>query len=113
MNTKKFANLKLYTDVIPYEVIREVSPITLEVRRMDAKLIEGPKNFQVGGFAAHCVDNHNQKYNYTSNTKYPLVRIRFSKKRNGWYSKGSRFILSDVPVYFYDYNFQARKEISL
>lgn len=98
---RKFVNMHGYSDVHPYEVVRVISDKCVEIRALDTKQTVFPKNFQIGGFAAHCVDNHNQKYEYTSNPQNPVGRIRLSKK--GWGL--GRYLMSDEPIKFYDYNF--------
>ena len=95
----------LGSDIYPFEVVRQISDITLEVRQLDTELIQAPQNFQIGGFAAHCVDNHNQKYSYRSNPTNGTMRIRFSRKRGQWHHKGTKFMLLDEPLKFHDYNF--------
>lgn len=103
---KKFANHLGYTDVNPFEVVNIVSPITVEIRAMNTKQIVFPKQFEVGGFSAHCSDNHNQKYEYSSCLESPVFRIRWSKAKNTWQRPGGmRFQMDDKPYKFYDYNF--------
>ena len=100
---RKYCNMRLYTDVRPYEVVKVISPKTVEVRPMEAKPITLPSDFRIGGFSAHCADNHSQTYEYVSNPDNPVVRIRLGK--NGWMHAGIRFAMADRPKYFYDYNF--------
>jgi len=58
-----------YSDVHPYEIVRVVSPKTIEIRLMDAELVEGWKPEIVsGGFSGHCVNQGSQQYNYKSPT---------------------------------------------
>lgn len=94
-----------YSDRYPFEIVKIVSDKTIEVREMDAKLINGDDlNFQIGGFAAHCSNQHSQEYAYSSNEKNPIIRIRLC--RDGyWKHKGEKFLLSEKPYKFYDYNF--------
>lgn len=100
---RKYANLALYSDVEPYEVVRVVSEKCVEVRPMETKQIEFPKEFHVGGFSAHCSDQHRQKYEYFSNENAPVMKIRKTKK--GWRLGSMRFYMSNAPQKFYDYNF--------
>lgn len=100
---RKFANHKMWTDVEPYEVIRVISDKCVEIRPMSTKQIEFPKEFHIGGFSAHCSDQHRQKYEYTSNPTAPTMKIRKGKK--GWAAGSMKFKMSDAPVKFYDYNF--------
>jgi len=103
---KKFANHYGYSDVNPYEVVKVISDKTIEVREMDAERDDSVKlEFHVGGFSAHCSNQHDQKWFITSNDSNPVMRIRLSKT-GVWKDKhGRRFGLSDQPVRFYDYNF--------
>lgn len=101
-----YANHYGYSDINPFEVVRVVSDKTIEVREMDAERDDSVKlEFHVGGFSAHCSNQHAQKWHITSNDSNPVVRIRLSKS-GVWKDKhGRKFGLSDQPVKFYDYNF--------
>jgi hypothetical protein len=102
----KFANHIGYTDVNPFEVIRVVSDKTIEVRAM--KIDRDPSytpEFIVGGFSAHCVNDHAQKWIITSDESARVVRIRLSKNKGWQAADGRKFELSDKPVKYYDYNF--------
>lgn len=107
--TARFANFNLFTDVMPYEVIKVVSPKCLEVREMDAEetkesIEKRQASFVQGGFVGH-TDNSVQEWTITSNPTNAAVRIRQHKDGN-WFGKcGERFILSDKPEKFYDFNF--------
>lgn len=104
---KSYANQYLHTDVMPYEVIKIISPICVEIRAMNAIQIEFPQNFHEGGFVGHFADNRQgQKYEYSTNLNAKIIRIRWSQAKRQWQSKdGNRFIMSDKPYKFYDYNF--------
>ncbi|CAB5219225.1 hypothetical protein UFOVP229_43 [uncultured Caudovirales phage] len=95
-----------YSDADPYEVVRIISDKTLEVREMDAVRDESVTlQWDVGGFAGHCVNQRDQRWVITSNPANDVVRIRLSKT-GVWKDKhGRRFGLTDKPVKFYDYNF--------
>jgi len=101
----QFANHYGYSDVNPYEVVRVISDKTIEVREMDAERDDSVKlDFHVGGFSAHCPNQHDQRWNIRSNPDNCVVRIRLGKQ--GWKdAHGRRFKLNDQPVKFYDYNF--------
>ena len=102
---KKFMNRSIGTDCIPYEVVRVVSDKCVEIRAMKTKQTKFPKEFHVGGFSAHCSDNHSQEYEYFSDETAEVFKVRYSEKRDSWGGKYVRFWMSDKPVYFYDYNF--------
>ena len=101
----QYANMYSYTDVTPYEVVKVISDKTIEVREMDSVEDRSVKlEWEVGGFAGHCVNQRDQKWFITSNPENRIIRIRLGKK--GWKDKhGRKFGLSDKPVRFYDYNF--------
>lgn len=107
MEIKKYANHCMYTDVNPYEVVRIISPICVEVRAMSTKQIEFPKVFYPGGFVGHFADNRSgQKYEYSSDPDASVFRIRWSRRNRQWQrGKHMRFAMSDTPYKFYDYNF--------
>jgi len=98
---RKYCNYHGYSDIHPYEVIRVISPVCVEIRPMDTVQTVAPSEFYPGGFSGHYADNHNQKYEYSSNENNSVVKLRLSKK--GWGL--GRFRMSDYPVKFYDYNF--------
>jgi hypothetical protein len=103
---EKYANLYGWSDVYPYEVIKVISDKTVEVRAMSSELDpEWKPEMSPGGFSAHTTNNHSQKWKITSNPDIPIIRIR--KHKDGrWYSKHKhRFVFSDSPYRFYDYNF--------
>lgn len=98
---RKYAYRRYHTDCTPFEVVKVISDKTVEVREMDTTQIKFPQEFYAGGFAGHFADNHNQEYEYKSNTDNPVIRIRKGKK--GW--SNGQFFMSDEPYKFYDYNF--------
>jgi len=104
--TMKYANAVGYSDVTPYEVIRNVTDKTIEIREMQAERDKSVEmEFHVGGFSAHCSNQHKQKWFITSDETAPVVRIRL-RKNGTWADKwGQKFDLNDTPVKFYDYNF--------
>lgn len=104
-NSNRFCNRHGYSDVTPFEIVRVVSDKIIEVRQMDAELLNGDElKFHAGGFSANCSNQHDQKYHYTSNESNPTVRVH--KRKDGkYYSKGGKFILATAPYKFYDYNF--------
>ena len=107
MEIKAYANQTGYTDVTPYEVVRKVSDICVEVRAMKAKQIKFPQDVRIGGFSAHTVDNRSgQDYEYSSDETREVFKIRWSRANRQWQrGKYIRFSMSDKPYKFYDYNF--------
>ena len=105
-----YANHYGYSDINPYEIVRHVSPTTIEVREMAAVRAnpEDKLGFTPGGFFGHCDRQTDQKWVITPRPDAPVIRIRLSrsKRKAGWFNKGrERFVLSDEPRKFYDYNF--------
>ena len=100
-----FANLAMYTDVQPFEIVRRVSDKCIELRPMTWKLAEGEKPEIIpGGFAGHCTNQRGLKYDIEQNTSAPTIRARLRK--DGYYhSKLGRHVVSEKPRAFYDYNF--------
>jgi len=104
------ANRVLWSDVEPYEIIRVVSDKCIEIRRMNAVRDESVVlEFSIGGFAAHCSNQDEQKWIYSSNVDAPVIRIRPNKTKGygiQWKDKhGTRYSLNTEPHKFYDYNF--------
>ena len=100
-----YANHYGYSDVYPFEVVKVVSDKTVEIREMDAERDDSVRlEWAVGGFAGHCTNQRDQKWNIKSNCENPVVRIRLGKQ--GWKDKhGRKFGLSEQPVRFHDFNF--------
>jgi len=103
-----FANLRGYSDVTPFEIVRVISDKTIEVREMNAEMASDWRPEMVsGGFAFHCTNNDDQRKAWvvTRNPDAPVVRLRLQK--NGAWRNPSygRFFLSERPVKKYDFNF--------
>jgi hypothetical protein len=101
----QYANHIGWSDINPFEVVRRVSDITLEIREMHAERDPSVKlEFVPGGFSAICLNDRDQEWFITSDESAPIKRIRLGKR--GWKdAHGGRYNLSDKPVKFYDYNF--------
>lgn len=100
-----YANKVGWSDSHPYEVI-EMKPKSITVRAMDSVLSKDWKPiFHAGGYAGHCVNNKEQVWEYSINESNPVETIRLHKDGR-WYDKyKNRYLLSDHPRRFYDYNF--------
>lgn len=106
MEIKAYANNHGYSDVHPFEVLRTISPICVEVRQMRTVQTRFPKEFIPGGFVGHYVDNYGgQDYDYFQDETQPVIRIRFSKAKRVWQGSHGRFYMNDKPYKHYDYNF--------
>lgn len=88
----KFANQKLFSDVMPFEIVRKISDKTIEVREMDVKRHPDAKGFE-------------QNWIITSNPDNKVIRIR-KNKHGQWCSKSkTHFSLAVEPSHYYDYDF--------
>tara|TARA_R100000808_G_C2149621_1_gene158071 strand:+ start:118 stop:447 length:330 start_codon:yes stop_codon:yes gene_type:complete len=102
---KKYANMHLYTDINPYEIIEVRTPNKIIVRLMDAEKDPSVKlKFHPGGFCGHVSNQDEQKWFYKSNKDNPVVTI-WKRKDGHFYDGHLRFVLSDEPIMHYDYNF--------
>lgn len=100
-----YANLIMWTDICPFEIVKIVSPQTIEIRRMKSKLLNKEDlNFQVGGFSGHCLNNYSQKYDITSDENMPVIRARL-RKDGYFHSISGRHSIDSAPSKHYDYNF--------
>ena len=100
------ANHMGYTDVNPFDIVKVISPKTIEVRAVDTEADKSVKlNFVQGGFSHICTNDRAQKWFYKSNPDNHVFRIRLSKNR-GWVDRsGARYNLDTAPHKFYDNNF--------
>lgn len=100
-----YANRIGYSDVEPFEVVREVSAKIIEVRRMAAQLDPSWKpEMHAGGFAAHCSNQYSQKWIITSDEGAQVIRLHM-RKDGCFYYQGSKFRREAAPRKFHDYNF--------
>jgi hypothetical protein len=104
--TKLYANQIGYSDITPYEVVRIVSDNCLEVRALKTELLnKSDLVFHAGGFAAHCSNQADQQWSYSSDEGSPVYKIRKSKKgvwKNKW---GDTYAVGPKPRRHYDFNF--------
>ena len=100
----QYANLIGYSDVKPFEIIAQTKT-TITIRDMDAVIDPDWKPvFHVGGFAAHCSNQHEQKWIITS--KPDGFTMKAHLRNDGKYhSAYGKHMISDEPECFYDYNF--------
>lgn len=110
METPKYLNRRLYTDIKPFEVLSQISATKLLIRDMKYEMeAEAEKklrdSFIPGGFTGH-FDNSLQKWNITPDEDATPFVVR--KRRDGLYYMAGDcfpFIPAEEPVYYYDYNF--------
>ena len=105
-NPTKYANHVGWSDINPFEVIKENTARKLTIRSMTSESKNTDKlEFHVGGFSAHCSNQHDQEWTITSNPDGTIYEIRLNKKGE-WHDKhGHKYRLADAPVKFHDYNF--------
>jgi hypothetical protein len=102
----KYANRISYSDMTPFEVIKEATAKKLVIREMEAtRDPEWTPNFTPGGFMAVCTNQNEQKWIIKSCDGYPLVTIREHKDGTFRDNAGNKYRLSNVPVRYFDYNF--------
>jgi hypothetical protein len=101
-----YANQLGYSDITPFEVIRVVSDKCLEVRSMNYTQTNAKEMvFHVGGFAAHCSNQNDQKWDITSDENGYVFKIR-KNVRGIWKNKhGDTYSVGDQPRRRYDFNF--------
>lgn len=103
---KKYCNHHGYTDIDPYEVVKEISDHIVEIRPMDAEKDDSVKlKFQIGGFSAHCSNQSDQKWHINSVPDADTIKVVWDASQNKWINGSCQFIMSDTPIKFYDYNF--------
>lgn len=101
-----YANRLGHSDIEPFEVVRVVSEKCMEIRRMRSERDPAfQPEFIVGGFSAHCVNQHAQQWVIQPDPEAPVIRIRLGKSGNWKSPCGARFVPGNEPVKFYDYNF--------
>lgn len=87
-----YANQFLFSDIYPFEVVKKVSDITMDIREMSADL--QPET-----------DPYEQKYKFSSNENNQTVRIRKNNK-GVWRDKdGRRYVIGNEPRKYHDYCF--------
>jgi hypothetical protein len=103
---KKYCNRHLYSDALPYEVLKVVSPKCVVIRGMKATMDPSWKQVaEVGGFSAFTVNNYSQRWKIESDLEAGEIRVRLHKDgywRDKW---RNRHIMADEPIKFYDFNF--------
>jgi hypothetical protein len=96
----KYINEYLWSDVNPVgKIIGVKGKSTLILARVGYTRDETVKmEFIPGGFSAHCVNNHSQKWIYSVDEKDTFT-VRLSKS----FLRRNR--IEDKPYHFYDFNF--------
>ena len=105
MTTRKhYINQIVGSDVLPLEIIRWVSDKTVDARGMESSENKTKLHFASGGFAGHCTNQDEQRYDYASDPSRPVIRVRLNK--TGWRDKHNNlYVLEENPRKFHDFNF--------
>ena len=105
-NPNGYINHQMYSDVQPYEIIKRVTKLKMIIRAM--KVNDIPLNkpyFYIGGFSAHCPNQHDLVYLIESDKTRPEISVKWSESKGYWINQGRVFVESSRPIYFYDINF--------
>ncbi len=101
---REYANRRLYTDIIPYEVVAtSQSGKQKTIREMNVRLIQAPSAV-AGGFLAHSA-NSEQEWEITPNETACTHTIRLNRRGQWRSASGDTFSLGSEPIKFYDRNF--------
>ena len=106
---KKYMTQCLHSDANPYEVIEERTEKLWIVRRMKAEETEESKqrrstSFAMGGFLGH-FDNSVQDWHIEPDPEGEVVAIRLHIDGRWYDAYGLRYVPSQKPYKFYDFNF--------
>lgn len=92
------------TDKRPYETTRVINEGHLQVREMKATKGDWEMEWHKGGFAGHVANQDEQKWIIESDEQGYSTFIILSD--TGWHDAlGFRYVMTEQPVKFYDYNF--------
>jgi hypothetical protein len=117
LNVGDGVSVSVWTDVHAYTIIKKTAT-TITLRQDDATLLNHDElNFIPGGFAAHCDNQHVQRYGYQSNPEGAVVKITLRRwkddegnERRKWKRAGIRTFEPGGNAYagrraFHDFNF--------
>ncbi len=96
----KYVNQVLYTDINPVGKVIGTRGKTVLILQVvtEVKQVQEMK-FVSGGFAGHCVNQHNQEWTFEEIDK--TIEVKMTKQ---WGKRGQMRI-DDKPRKYYDYNF--------
>jgi hypothetical protein len=101
-----YANQIGYSDIMPCEVVKHVTPKCVEIRRMKSELDPNWKPvMHAGGFAAHCSNQSEQRWIIEPQPLGTVFRIRLHKDGKWRDAYRNVFELALAPRRFYDFNF--------
>lgn len=97
------ATLCYWSDRHAYTIIkRTAQSLTLQQDKATLSPDFTPE-FISGGFFAHCINQNEQRYSYEPNPDGQIIKVWWSKKKNGFFWNDLRVIPGRHE--FYDYNF--------
>lgn len=95
----KYVNHYGYTDIYPIgRIIGVKGKTTLIIQSIEATEQTTKMEFIPGGFAGHCVNQHQQKWEFKERDS--IVTLRYNKTN---FSR--QYAIEDEPRKYYDYNF--------
>lgn len=95
-NIGKYVSKAGYSDVdIIGKIVGVKGKRTYLVQCMNATRQTAELQYVVGGFAGHCINQDNQKWDFTTSNEVVEVKNL----------KNSRLVITDNPFHYYDYNF--------
>jgi len=101
----QYANMRLHTDVQPFEIVNKKSDRLATVRALDCTQDEWKKDFRPNGFFGTVVNQTEQKWIITPNVNNPEIVIRLHKNGQWKDRNGNAYTLSEQPCKYYDFNF--------
>ena len=117
LNVGDGVSVSVWSDVDAYTIVKKTAT-TITLRQDNATLLNHDElNFNVGGFAAHCDNQHVQRYAYEANPDGILVKITLRRwadeegnERRNWKRAGIRTFALGGNAYagrraFHDFNF--------
>ena len=117
LNVGDGVSVSVWSDVNAYTIIKK-TPTTITLRRDKAELLNRDElNFIPGGFAAHCDNQHVQRYSYEADPEGYEIKISLRRwtdeegnERRKWKRSGTRTFEGGGNAYagrraFRDFNF--------
>jgi hypothetical protein len=117
LNVGDGVSVSVWSDVDAYTIVKK-TPTTITLRRDNAELINREELvFHAGGFAAHCENQHVQRYEYSPNLEGNEIKISLrswsdeeGNERRKWKRSGTRTFEGGGNAYagrraFHDFNF--------
>ena len=117
LNVGDGVSVSVWTDIDAYTIVKK-TPTTITLRMDDAVLINRDElNFHTGGFLAHCDNQSEQRYEYTTDPDGYEIKISLRRwsdedgnERRKWKRSGTKTLEAGGNAYagrrkFHDFNF--------